>query len=496
MQLQRKRLKIFTGILVIIFILLMLALTYRMAFVSDDLILSMANQQLGIIRTIYPRGIFLDRNGIKLTGIPKKNDGILYTDYINCDVAQCIIGDVKIDTSVTTQDAVEGISGLNKVYNDILSTGQFPYYIMGLVDAKGNIISTDNVFIKSASYPIESEIMLTIDYHLQSEAETLLANYIDEKQYKNIALVLSDINTGEILVLASQGSYLNTAVISYQPGSVFKIITAGCALEEGLISLESTFTCTGEVLADGIRKEACKHGGHGTITLAQAFASSCNCTFYEINKMLNINDEDGNILGNAALNKMTELNIGTYNNPVKNDFILNYDYSYDFITDQIYNQTGTFNVALGQGDIQLMPLTVNKIISAIANDGVMNEPVLIKNIKKAGINEQIDKYNDGKQINIFSEATCQDLKVLLRQVCIDGTASGYERVHEYVAGKTGTAEHLDDKYCHAWFTGFFPYEMPKYAMTVLIEEGGSSINAVKIYNDMLKVIENYDNDIK
>ncbi len=495
MQLQRKRLKVFTGIIVVIFILLIIALIYRMIFASDDLILSMANQQLGVIQTVYPRGIFLDRNGIKLTGNQQSKDGILYTDYINCSVAKCIIGDVEIDTADTTQNAVKGVSGLNKVYNDILSTGQYPYYIMGLADAKGDIISTSNVFIKSGSYPIESEITLTIDYHLQNEAETLLKKYINEKNYKNIALVLSDIRTGEILVLASQGSYLNTAVISYQPGSVFKIITAGCALEEGLISLESTFTCTGEIVIDGIIKEACKNGGHGTITLSQAFASSCNCTFYEINKMLNITDEDENILGNAALNKMAELNIGTYDNPVKNDFVLNYDYSYDFVTAQIYNQTGTFNVALGQGDIQLMPLTVNKIISAIANNGLVKEPILIKSIKKAGLNEQVET-NEIEQKNIFSKETCEDLKVLLRQVCVSGTASGYDKVREYAAGKTGTAEHLDDKNCHGWFTGFFPYEIPKYAMTVLIEEGGSSVNAVKIYNDMLKIIEQYDNDIK
>lgn len=495
MGLQKKRLKAFTIIFCVIFILLTIALAYRMLFVSDDLILSMANQQLGVIQTIYPRGIFLDRNGIKITGTQKKKDNILYTDYISGDVAKCIIGDVEINASDTTQEAVKGVSGLNKVYNDILSAGQYPYYIMGFADAKGNLISTDNLFIKAASSPPESEITLTIDYHLQSEAETLLKKYVEEKKYENIALVLSDISSGEILVLASEGSYLNTTVISYQPGSVFKIITAGCALEEGLINLDSTFTCTGEVTTDSITKEVCKNGGHGTITLPQAFAASCNSTFYNINQMLNIADEDGNILGNMALNKMRELNIGTYENPVKNDFILNYDYSYDFVTDQIYNQTGTFNVALGQGDIQLMPITVNKIISAIANGGIIKYPVLIKNIKKAGVNEQIS-INESDQKIIFSEKTCEDLKILLRQVCVNGTASAYKRVNEYVAGKTGTAENLEDKNCHGWFTGFFPYDNPKYAMTVLIQEGKSSINAVKIYDDMLQIIEKYDNDIK
>jgi len=494
-DLQYRRIKIFSNILLFIFILLILILAYRMIFVSNKLVSAMSTQQLGIIKTVYTRGLFLDRNGINLTGNVVSENNIKYIDYINAKTAKCIIGDVEIDTKDTTYNAVKGVSGLNKAYNDILSYYCYPFHIMGIRDAKENIISTNSTFIKSASMPAKTEITLTIDYHLQSEAEKLLDKYIKDKGYENIALILSDIKTGEILALASKGSYLNTVVISYQPGSVFKIITTGCALQEGLISLNSTFNCTGEVITDGKVKTICKKGGHGKLTLAQAFALSCNSTFYEINKILNITDEDGNILGNMALNKMAELNIGTYKNPVKNSFILNYDYSYDFVTDKIYNQTGTFNAALGQGDIQLMPITVNKIISAIANNGIIKEPVLVKQINKLGIKQNLNIDNDDEK-RIFDEKTCADLKILLRQVCTSGTASGSKTVRQYASGKTGTAEHLENKNSHGWFTGYFPHDEPKYAMTVLIQEGKSSYNAVKVYNDMIDIILKYDNDLK
>ncbi len=493
-ELQNKRIKSFIRFMLFIFIVLILILIYRMIFVSSKLTTAMSSQQLGVIKTIYPRGIFLDRNGIKITGNVNCIDNINYIDYINSSIANCIIGEVEINAKDTTTNAAKGVSGLNKVYNDILSQSQYPFYIMGIRDAKANIVSSGNAFIKSASDPADTQITLTIDYYLQSEAEKLLQKYIAEKEYKNIALVLSDIKTGEILVMASEGSYLNTAVISYQPGSVFKIITAGCALEEGLINLDSTFNCNGQVMLDGNIKTVCKNGGHGKITLPQAFAVSCNSTFYGINKMLNITDESGNIIGNIALNKMAELNIGTYKNPVKNNFILNYDYSYDFVTDKIYNQTGTFNAALGQGDIQLMPITVNKIISAIANNGVIKEPTLIKGINILGLKQNLQQEEDEEK-TIFSEKTCNDLRVLLRQVCVSGTACSAKTVNKYAAGKTGTAENVDNKSCHGWFTGYFPYDNPKYAMTVLIEEGKSSYNAVKVYNDMLDIILKYDKDI-
>ncbi len=493
-EFQNRRIIIFIKFIFSIFVLLILILIYRMLFVSSKLTTTMANQQLGVIKTVYPRGIFLDRNGIKITGNVKSVDNINYIDYINPAVAKCIIGDVKIDAKDTTTNSVKGVSGLNKAYNDILSASQYPFYIMGIRDARSNIVSSGSAFIKSASDPADTQITLTIDYNLQNEAEKLLQKYVDEKGYKNIALVLSDIKTGEILVLASKGSYLNSAVISYQPGSVFKIITAGCALEAGLINLDSTFNCTGQITLDGKEKTVCKNGGHGKITLPQAFAASCNSTFYAINKMLNITDDKGNIIGNMALNKMTELNIGTYKNPVKNSFILNYDYSYDFVTDKIYNQTGTFNAALGQGDIQLMPITVNKIISAIANNGIIKDSVLIKEINILGLKQNLQQIQSEEK-TIFSEKTCKDLQVLLRQVCLSGTASSAITVNKYAAGKTGTAENVDNKSCHGWFTGYFPYDNPKYAMTVLIEEGKSSYNAVKIYNDMLDIILKYDKDI-
>ncbi len=489
MQRTKKRINILFYGFLIIFLILAGMLVWRQAFPDPRLEEAFASQQLEVIKTVYNRGVFVDRDGRALTGGRIEEEGIAYGDCVTSELLDKVIGEVRVDEDVTTDEATQGISGLQAVYDDILSYRQFPYFIFGVTDAAGNVLKGESVYVKSIPSVERPVITLTVNANVQRVVEEALADFCVRYPCENIAVVLSDVETGEVLAMHSVGSYLNTAVISYQPGSVFKLIPLGCALENGLISQNTTFDCNGTVTLDGKEKVVCKDGGHGRQSLEEAVADSCNCAFYEIMRLCNKYDDDGNITGNLVLEKMRKLGIGTHTEPVLNDFVLNYDYAYDFVSDNLFNETATFNAALGEGDIQLMPITVNSIVASFANGGKVIEPVIVDNVWRPG--EQVEEMADVEMrtAELFNPRVCEIVLSCMRAVCTDGTASLSENVRREVAGKTGTAEHVDGREDHAWFAGVFPYDSPQYAMTVMIDEGGSSVNAVQVFDEILARIK-------
>lgn len=170
---------------------------------------------------------------------------------------------------------------------------------------------------------------------------------------------------------------------------------------------------------------------------------------------------------------------GSYPNKPEMRFFLEYDDHYSFVPDCIYNEMDLFNVTLGEGNVQASPYLINLITNAIASGGSCVKTHLIQSVSDAAGNqlEQEDKeiYSLG-----LSEKTAEGLKTLMRQTGISGYASDNE-ITGGVAGKTGTSESVENADYHAWFTGYFPANEPKYALTVFIEEGGYSSNAFELF---------------
>ena len=158
-----------------------------------------------------------------------------------------------------------------------------------------------------------------------------------------------------------------------------------------------------------------------------------------------------------------------------------------FIDDDTTKQE-MLQYAIGQGDTLMTPMHMNLITQAIANDGILMEPMILdKVINNRGIMVKDFKTEEFKQLMTTEETAI--LKEFMKEVVDSGTAKGLQSELYNAAGKTGSAEFMESsKDSHAWFTGFAPYDKPQICVTVLVEGGGSgSRTAVPIAKKILDV---------
>ncbi|MDO5568978.1 MAG: penicillin-binding transpeptidase domain-containing protein [bacterium] len=205
-----------------------------------------------------------------------------------------VLGYVGIDN--------QGLSGLELQYNDYLTGegGAIKYYS----DAKGERLTLSEVYEKPQN---GIDIMLTINYDIQSVVERELDNVVTKYNPDNALAIAMNPNNGEILATASRptfdsNNYQNYTIeeisrnlpiwATYEPGSTFKIITLASALEEKIVDLEKdTFYDSGSISVEGGRIKCWKAGGHGLQTFLQVVENSCNLpvntrTFLDLLKTL------------------------------------------------------------------------------------------------------------------------------------------------------------------------------------------------------------------
>lgn len=209
--------------------------------------------------------------------------------YPNQSYLSHVLGFVGIDN--------QGLSGLELEYDEYLKgeSGAIKYFS----DAKGNRLEMSEIYQKPQD---GMNMMLTIDYDIQSAIERELDNVV-EKYNPDQALVLAmDPNTGEILGMSSRPTFdpnnyqdysleetsRNLPIwATYEPGSTFKIITLASALNEGKVDLkEEHFHDSGSVNVEGARIKCWKAGGHGSQTFMQVVQNSCNPGFVELGQRL------------------------------------------------------------------------------------------------------------------------------------------------------------------------------------------------------------------
>ncbi|MFZ7120650.1 MAG: peptidoglycan D,D-transpeptidase FtsI family protein [Eubacteriaceae bacterium] len=435
----------------------------------------------------YPRGKIYDRNLIALSG--KIEDDTLPIEEYTATIAKDIIGELSYDENNTTIEGIKGISGLQEIFDSELNGG-LPLKIAMYKDALGTTINNGNILVYGDHPNTGISLQTTLDYHIQKLIEEEIEIELNNNNYKGIGVVVTDVTTGEILGMDSVGDHTNKTVLCYQPGSIFKILVAAKALELGVVNLDTIFECQGTIEIDGNIKHCYKDEGHGEITLLNAFAQSCNVAFYQIAMLLNDYDENGNIVYNKVLDLAKEFGFQVDNEEKSEEFLLSYNYSFPIIPSRLYNKMDVFNVALGEGLIMASPLTLTKIVATIANDGVLMEPSIIS--KQLDANGNILEESITTTKRIFNSEVNDKLKLLLEEVCKTGTGKD-NSIEQYggMAGKSGTAQHVSDKENHAWFAGYFPADDPKYAMTVFVEEGGTSTEvALPLYDSLAQKILN------
>lgn len=347
------------------------------------------------------------------------------------------------------------------------------------------------------SYPPQhgQDLKTSINLQLQN------AIYERVKDYESVCAVVMDIKTGGIKAAVSTPAFdinqftngisqklwgplqSNTynpllckfAQGQYAPGSPFKMMTALAGLHTKKITPETQFFCPGHYNLNGHRFHCWRHEhGHGHMNLRQALAQSCDVYFYELALRVGV-DPIAEVAKKFGLGEVTSLNF-----PHEKSGLIPSKSWKEKVRGKKWTTSETILTSIGQGYVLATPLQLCLMMARIASKGKRVEPSFITN------NEPFDDL--GFHVD--------DLDIIcagMRDVMSDptGTAYGSRSMMEGVdfAGKTGTAQvrrlsqkdreskafynwpwHWRD---HALFTGYAPAHDPKYAVSVVVEHGGS-----------------------
>jgi len=330
-----------------------------------------------------------------------------------------------------------------------------------------------------------SSLLLSLDRDTQITAEDALAG-------RPGAVVAVDVRNGEILAMASSPGYDPNAFVdglshtewhslssnpghplqnrasnsAWPPGSTFKMITLAAALQERVVAPGERFYCDGSYNLPGRRFRCWDHSGHGSIGLMEGMAQSCDVVFYEL----------GRRLGEERLRRYAE----AFGLGEKSGLSLAGDTPGNIPSaawkkkrfKQEWYAGDTLNMSIGQGFVQASPLQMAISTAAVAG-GKLYKPLLVKAVISPGgvimqeygpvMRRRLPVRNDVlAMVRRGMRAAIKDPKGTGHLAAIEGVE---------VAGKTGTAEDPPRR-PHAWFVGYAPYDHPRVAVCVFLEQGG------------------------
>lgn len=391
----------------------------------------------------------------------------------------------------------DGVCGIEKYYDSILKDARGVLKARCAVDAMGRLLDGAELTFTEENYNSPAGVMLTIDCDIQKIAQDALEKF----EIGTGAVVVLDVETSEIRAMASvpafnqnnpaasldaaDSPFLNRAITPYSVGSVFKAITAAAAIENGIDETFS-YTCTGSYTIGETVFNCHEEAGHGTQNMAQAMANSCNPYFIDL--ALHTGREAlCTMAENLGLGAKIELADGFYTK----SGILPAAYT-------LTSEQDLANLAFGQGELLASPLQMTAVYAAIANGGVYRAPSLMKAIIDAS-GEAVQRAFLPASRRAMSAETAERVGALLNYAVENGSGRRAIPDNSTVAGKTATAQSgwfLENgaEVTQSWFCGYFPYESPKYAITVLKENGqGGSADCAPVFkyiaDEILKLQE-------
>lgn len=379
----------------------------------------------------------------------------------------------------------DGVCGIEKYYDTILKDASGVLKARCAVDAKGRLLDGAALTFTEENYNSPAGVMLTIDRDIQKIAQDAL----EEFEIGTGAVVVLDAATSEIRAMASvpvfdqndpaasldaaDSPFLNRAITPYSVGSVFKAITAAAAIESG-IDETFTYTCTGSYTIGETVFNCHEQAGHGTQNMAQAMANSCNPYFIDL--ALHTGRESlCTMAENLGLGAKIELADGFYTK----SGILPAAYT-------LTSEQDLANLAFGQGELLASPLQMTAVYAAIANGGVYRAPSLMKAIIDAS-GEEVQRAFLPASRRAMSSETAERVGALLKYAVENGSGKRANPSNSTAAGKTATAQSgwfLENgaEVTQSWFCGYFPYEAPRYAITILKENGqGGSADCAPVF---------------
>ncbi len=381
-----------------------------------------------------------------------------------------------------------GKSGIELLYNRELSGSMGKHSVE--VDSKGRVVAEAT----QEGAKNGSALNLTIDSDLQLKLFEGIAAVVRERGFRGGAGVILDLDSGEILAITSFPEFdsnLFTLGISvkdlaeissdsanpfffratsglYQPGSIIKPLIALAALNEGTVSPEKEVYSSGSISVANPYfpdKPSIFHDwkAHGWVDMRRALAVSSNVYFYAIGGGY------GDVAGLGAVKLEDYFRLFGFDQAI--DFVLpNAENSILGLNwkkeenpeDPIWRVGDTYNLSIGQSMLA-SPLQIIKFAATLALDGRVP--------KLKVVSDDSNKLELEMAMDIPKEYFLI-VKEGMRQAVLTGTAQALAGLGVSVAGKTGTAE-IGNSRVHSWFAGFMPYEHPKTAIVVVLENGDS-----------------------
>jgi cell division protein FtsI (penicillin-binding protein 3) len=330
------------------------------------------------------------------------------------------------------------------------------------------------------------DIQTTLDINLQDVSETALYKAMQDHNADDGLVVVMEVQSGEVKAISNLSSdghggfyeKFNFATGGlFEPGSTFKLATMIALLEETPVELsDSIDTGNGEYTFYNRTVRDHEKGGLGTVTVQKAFEHSSNVAMAKlVDKHFGLKpDKFLEYVDNLKLSKQLGIQIAGEPIPkIKRP------------GEKGWSGISLPWMAYGYG-FEISPLHTLALYNAVANDGEMIKPLFVKSVRRA---DEVEEEFSTSVINskICSRKTLKKIKVLLEGVVENGTAQNIRGAHYKIAGKTGTAQILENghytrKYITS-FVGYFPAENPKYSAIVMIKnprgwhQYGSSVAA-------------------
>lgn len=420
----------------------------------------------------------------------------------------------------TNSDA-QGVGGIEMQYDD------------DLTGVSGRIITAKNAQQGSMSSDYETtydaqpgeSLVLTIDEVIQYYLEQGLEQALVDTGAKYAYGIVMDTDTGAILGMTSKPDFdlnnprkISNAALSetiaaitddtqraqettnalyaqwrnrtisdtYEPGSVFKTVVVSAALEEGVVDLNTTYTCTGGIQVADNYQRCWKAGGHGHETLTQGLMNSCNPFFITIGQSLG-KERFYKYFEAFGLTEKTGIDLPAEAKPVAGK-------TYHALESMGISELSSSS--FGQ-TFQVSPIQMITAVNTIANGGKLMQPYVVDS-KLDSDGNVVYKTTPTVKRQVISEKTASTVADMMEQVVSIGTGKNAYVAGYHVAGKTGTSEKIGIEGAYiASFAGFAPADNPEISILIAIDEptgehGGGAV-AAPIAGMLLEKIMTYLN---
>lgn len=399
-----------------------------------------------------------------------------------------------------------GLSGLESYYNSTL-TG-----VDGrVISARSNSSVAQDIEYKSVYEAKQgTSLVLTVDETIQRYLENALSSCYETSKANSCTGIVMDVKTGAILAMSTKGDFdpndpytindkrtiesinkitdtkekekaeeeamysqwRNRAISdTYEPGSVFKLITMAAGLEENVVKYDEKFTCTGSVnVADRIY--SCHNtAGHGTQTLTEGLMNSCNPYFITIGQRLGV-DTFYKYFEAFGFTEETGIDLPGEASPKA---------GVTYFKKDTMTKVNLASSSFGQS-FQITPIQMITAVNAIANDGKLMQPYIVSKTLDSDGNVILQNQPIEKR-QVVSESTSEKIMASMEQVALNGTARNAYVAGYRVGGKTGTSDKLNNVgQVVASFVGVAPTNDPRITVLIVVDEpegatGGGAVAA-------------------